>query len=237
MLKKVGENMFESFVTAIEMVNPLTSSVFKEKLGCLDQPLNGKDLLDENIDVIDRENIREYEWADLDQPLLNENNETIKYGYDDNGRQYTIDGQLLPNNVYSVNGYEYRTDELGRIVEASGELRLKTRENRKTINENMEDIARGDAKETDDRGHLIADQFDGSNKIDNLVPMDANLNRGEFKALENKLASAVEDGKEVKITIEPEYSGDSYRPDRFMVTYSINGDEHITVFENKPTNC
>lgn len=173
--------------------------------------------------------------AELDKPLslIKEGAEIDKIEYDDNGNAYKKNGELLPNTAYEINGYRYKTDEQGRIVEASGNLKITERDNRKVINEPMENIGKGDEKETDDRGHLIGDQFDGSNKLENLVPMDANLNRGEFKALENRLAKAVQEGKEVTIKVEPQYSGDSHRPDSFVVTYSIDGEESVVFFENK----
>ena len=171
--------------------------------------------------------------ANLDKPLNIERTETDKVEYDDNGNPYKVNGELLPNATYEINGYRYKTDENGRIVEASGTLKITERENRKVINESMESIGKGDEKETDDRGHLIGDQFDGSNKLENLVPMDANLNRGEYKALENRLAKAVQEGKEVTIKVEPQYSGDSHRPDSFVVTYTIDGEESVVIFENK----
>lgn len=37
----------------------------------------------------------------------------------------------------------------------------------------------------DDSGHLIASIFNGSRGIGNLTPMVRNLNRGEWKRMEN----------------------------------------------------
>lgn len=152
---------------------------------------------------------------------------------DDNGNTYKKNGELLPNTDYTINGYHYKTDSQGRITEAGGELKLTVRDKRKTINEDMKNIGKGDEQDTDERGHLIGDQFDGVNRLENLVPMDANLNKGEFKALENKLADAVRDGKNVTMKVEVIYQGDSNRPSGFLVTYSIDGEKDFKYFENK----
>ena len=86
---------------------------------------------------------------------------------------------------------------------------MKDREGRLPIRDSLEDIGKGDQREGDDRGHLIGDQFDGSNGLENMVPQDAEINRKDFKDFENELAKQVKDGKEVNTKIEPVYEGDS----------------------------
>lgn len=53
--------------------------------------------------------------------------------------------------------------------------------------------------------------------------MDATLNRSEYKILENTWKSALQEGKEVNVKIEPIYEGDSARPSKFKVDYTIDG--------------
>ena len=154
------------------------------------------------------------------------------YYYDDNGKLYRVENDLAPNTEYEINGYKYTTDEQGRIVSVEGTLHMKEREGRLPIKDSMDDIGKGDQKEGDDRGHLIGDQFDGSNGLENMIPQDANINRNDFKNFENELAKEVKDGKEVNVKIEPIYDGESRRPVAIVVTYSINGEENIRVFPN-----
>ena len=154
------------------------------------------------------------------------------YYYDDNGKLYRVGKELAPNSEYELNGYKYKTDEKGRIVSGEGKLHLKNRDGRLTIRDSIEDIGKGDQKEGDDRGHLIGDQFDGSNGLENMIPQDADINRNDFKNFENELADAVRDGKEVTVKIEPIYEGDSRRPVAIVVTYSIDGEESVRVFPN-----
>lgn len=152
--------------------------------------------------------------------------------YDDNGSLYRVGNELRRNCEYLLNGYKYLTDNMGRIISAEGILHLKDREGRLPIKDSIEDIGKGDQKEGDDRGHLIGDQFDGSNGLENMISQDADINRNDFKKFENELAKEVKDGKTVYYKVEPIYDGDSRRPSAIVVTYSISGEESVRVFPN-----
>lgn len=52
--------------------------------------------------------------------------------------------------------------------------------------------------------------------------MDATLNRGDWKAMENSWARAIDKGKTVNVRIEPIYSGTSQRPISFKVNYRLD---------------
>ena len=234
----IFEAMGEALGNAVEKIGETAeNSNFKEQLIDLDKPLNFNDPeTDSDASDFNRSgdaNINE-NGSERGETIESDrfSPEKIKIEYDDNGNPYKVNNELVPSNEYEINGYKYSTDEFGRIENVSGELRLTERPGRMTINESMDDIGKGDAKDTDDKGHLIGDRFDGSNKLENLVPMDSNLNRGEFKAMENQWAKALEDGKEVNVSITPEYSGDSFRPDSFIVKYTIDGETSVKVFEN-----
>ena len=164
--------------------------------------------------------------------LREEIRDDITYYYDSNDNLYRVGNDLMSDNEYEINGYKYKTDESGRIISAEGDLHLKDREGRLTIKDSIEDIGKGDEKPTDDRGHLIGDQFDGSNGLENLIPQDANINRNDFKDFENELAKKVKDGKTVHNKVEPVYDGDFRRPSAIVVSYSIDGEESIRVFPN-----
>ena len=159
----------------------------------------------------------------------------IKYRCDDSGNPYAIYNaetkryELRPNNEYTLNGYTYKTDKRGRIVEAKGELHLKEERPRKTINEEIKDMA-----ENDDKSHLFADMFDGGNDVGNLVPMDKFLNRQEYKNLETQLSNALKEGKKVNADIKVKYNDKSGRPDKITVSYSIDGVKSKAVFKNTP---
>lgn len=153
--------------------------------------------------------------------------------YDDNGNLYRIDKDLLPDSEYTINGYDYKTDDQGRIVEASGQLRLKEHKGYRQIKDSLHDIGKGDEnKKTDEKGHLIGDQFGGKNGLENAVAQNADINKNDYKNLENKLADRVRAGDDVRVQIEPIYEGDSHRPDAISVTYTINGETSVQIFPN-----
>ena len=152
--------------------------------------------------------------------------------YDDKGKIYRIENELLPDQKYEINGYTYETDDKGRIVSVEGQLHMKEREGRLPIKDSIEDIGKGDEHEGDDRGHLIGDQFDGSNGLENMIPQNSEINRRDFKNFENELANKVREGKEVEVIIEPVYDGDSRRPSAIVVSYKIDGAKEIRIFPN-----
>lgn len=154
--------------------------------------------------------------------------------YDDNGVLYRIDNDLQPNKEYMLNGYEYKTDDQGRIIEASGKLHMKERSNYKQIKDSLHEIGKGDEIEgVDDKGHLIGDQFDGKSSLANAVPQNFRVNRGEYASLENRLAEKVKIGDDVEVKVEPIYDEDSHRPSAISYTYSINGEVSVQIFLNE----
>ena len=131
-----------------------------------------------------------------------------------NGRK-----ELKPNIAYiAPNGYKYQTDSKGRIVKVEGELKNKTAP-RNSYDQRV--AGREDRQKGDDGGHLIASIFDGSGDLDNLVAMRANLNRGDWKTMENIWKRSLDKGQKVEVEIKPNYSGNSQRPVSFDVRYKI----------------
>ncbi len=153
--------------------------------------------------------------------------------FDDNGVRYREGDTLVPNNEFEINGYKYRTDDKGRVVSAEGQLQVKDHEGRRDLDPRSA-VDKGDMKETDDRGHLIADRFNGSGGIENLVPMDSELNQhGDYMKMENTLADAMQDGAKVELKVEPVYESNATRPSEFKVTYTIDGEKEVAVFKNE----
>ncbi|WP_281278088.1 DNA/RNA non-specific endonuclease [Peribacillus cavernae] len=127
-------------------------------------------------------------------------------------------------------GYTYTTDSVGRISTVEGKLEL----GKAKRNIHAQKVAgREDRLITDDGGHLIASIFKGSGGLDNLVPMDSNLNRGAFKTLENAWSKALKQGQEVYVKVRPVFRGDSQRPIRFMIDSTIDGEVFTKVFQNR----
>lgn len=164
---------------------------------------------------------------------LSENNES-SFEKDDNGKVYKENGELLPNNEYTIRGYDYKTDDQGRIVSASGDLRWKDHEGRLEMPDNIHDIGKGDERSTDDRGHLIADEFNGSGGKENLVPMDSYLNQhGDYRNLEKEWEQKLAAKENVYVEIDVDYNGDSRRPEAFTVGYDTGGEHYEKTFLNE----
>ncbi|WP_052189835.1 MULTISPECIES: DUF637 domain-containing protein [Xenorhabdus] len=137
-----------------------------------------------------------------------------------------------PNKIYHVDGNKtYHTDSLSRptIVEASLTLSRNDRngyQQRKTGHQ---------GNPGDDGGHLISSIYNGPGEKINMVPMDPNLNRGAWKKMENEWGKALKEGKSVDVKITSTYTGDSQRPDKFNVRYSIDGERPVRLnFNNSP---
>lgn len=156
----------------------------------------------------------------------------VKCSTDDMGRVFRVGDELAPNATYELNGYRYTTDALGRIESAEGVLQTKTHEGRLAIQDSMQTIGRGSQKAFDQRGHLIADRFNGSAGMENIVAMDEEVNQRAYAAIETKCADALNDGAEVFFRVESLYDNFSYRPDSFIVTDIIDGEETVTILRN-----
>ena len=142
--------------------------------------------------------------------------------------------RLKPNSDYQSNGYNYKTDSDGRIIEVNGTLR---QEKGGRSNHHRRTVGKNDGRlDTDHGGHLIGDQFGGSGGKDNLVPMDKDVNnyhKGEWGQMEKNWADELKNGKEVDVKIEPRYEGNSGRPSHFDITETITPPgipKNITIF-------
>ncbi len=141
--------------------------------------------------------------------------------------------KILKPNVKYIDGneYKYTTDNVGRINNASGELNL----GQGTRNPYAQRTVGGtDRLPTDDGGHLIASQFNGSGQIDNLIPQNSGINRagGEWYNMEKTWSDALKSGSKVEVNIKPNYTLNSVRPDSFNVEYWIDREKFIKSIKN-----
>lgn len=177
-------------------------------------------------------NIENSNPARTEYPSMFEKSENANIKYDDYGKAYRNGDELLPNNDYSINGYKYSTDELGRVSSVEGKLHMKVHEGRMPIRDSLETIGKGYDQIGDDRGHLIGDQFGGANSLENMIPQKSEINRVSFRNFENQLAKEVKAGNSVHVKIEPVYDGISHRPSDLAVQYDINGKQNVRFFTN-----
>lgn len=215
-VKEVSKPSFDTF----RKIKPETRLTFRDAKAYWKEKLNNQDVGSEK----NAGNTNHYFGNNLEV-----SSSKAEYA-DDNGKEYRDNDKLIPNNRFEVNGYSYKTDANGRLSSAEGRLRVEEGKPR-----NMEDVRNKEGQEyrdSDNRGHTIGHQFGGSDRLENLVPMDAKLNQGDFAKMENKLADAVKAGAKVDYKIDIKYEKDSARPSEFRVSYSINGDREVRVFKN-----
>ena len=146
---------------------------------------------------------------------------------DDNGTVYLKDGELEPNTTYELNGNTYTTDEQGRIIrcEATPE---RSPENPRDVNAQLQ-AGGEDRRPSDQGGHIVGRDLNGDGGAGNLVAMDSKINQSDYKRMENDIKAALDEGKDVTVTTDISYSGDSKRPDTIIVT--VIADEVKTVYK------
>jgi predicted ribonuclease toxin of YeeF-YezG toxin-antitoxin module len=158
--------------------------------------------------------------------------------FDRSGPQWGEDGNLKPCNEYKTGEYDYnyKTDDQGRIVSVETDDLQITKERKNddgTVDRLPHNSDTPGKQERDDAGHLIGDRFGGSPDIDNLVSQLWEVNRGEYKKMENEWADAIDRGEKVQEKTEVKYDGDSERPSEINVNYKIgDGDWQERRFPN-----
>jgi hypothetical protein len=135
-------------------------------------------------------------------------------------------------NVVSRNGYRYTLDRNGRPTRIEGWLVVNPKQGR----DNAAQLRAGgkDRLPTDVGGHYVARRFNGPHDDFNHFAQDGDFNNGSYKALENKWQKAVDSGKQVYIVVKPSYPGDSLRPSKLEVLYTIDGESGRRNFMNAP---
>ena len=147
------------------------------------------------------------------------------------GSHFDEFGNLRPNIRYQAGEFEYiyQTDDLGRLTNWDAEeLHLTERTKRLPHDSKSPGKLSGDQA-----GHMAGDRFGGSPGKDNVVSQLRKVNLSDYKKLENQWAKALEEGKDVSVSVKLNYVGDSLRPDSFEVFYKIDGKP---TFKNIPNN-
>ena len=147
------------------------------------------------------------------------------------GSHFDEFGNLRQNIRYQAGEFEYiyQTDDLGRLTNWDAEeLHLTERTKRLPHDSKSPGKLSGDQA-----GHMAGDRFGGSPGKDNVVSQLRKVNLSDYKKLENQWAKALEEGKDVSVSVKLNYVGDSLRPDSFEVFYKIDGKP---TFKNIPNN-
>ena len=147
------------------------------------------------------------------------------------GAQNQFLNNILPNMTYEVDGcFFYKTDKLGRVVEATVD-RSKLKKamiDRGERNSDTQRLVVGNAKGMDG-GHLFPKEIGGPNEAINQVPMAPSLNRngGKWRAMEKKEDAITDASSENVIIIRKiVYKGDSRVPAKFQNEIRVGGKKY-----------
>lgn len=184
--------------------------------------------LGRQLETFDTKDIPETE---VDQPLgiITEVYE-VKTKTDDNGNVYCIDGKLLPNNTYELNGNIYTTDDKERIISCDAKP-VRTPENSRD-NKAQQAVGGEDRKPNDQGSHIVARDLNGDGGIGNLLAMDSKINQSDYKRMENDIKTLLDEGKDITMHTEVTYDGDSERPDRVIIATTGDGEKSVYRFDN-----
>jgi hypothetical protein len=149
---------------------------------------------------------------------------------DDNGDVYMVDGKQKPNITYKLNGSVYTTDNQGRIIRCEAKPQ-RSPENPRD-NEAQRNAGGTDRRPNDQGGHIVGRDMNGDGGAGNLVAMDSRINQSDYKRMENDVKAALDEGKDVTMNTTITYEGDSKRPDKIVVTVTIDGEKRVYKYDN-----
>ncbi|WP_376093120.1 DNA/RNA non-specific endonuclease [Roseomonas sp. CCTCC AB2023176] len=138
-------------------------------------------------------------------------------------------GERAANTAFEHGTYRWQTDDVGRVVEASGEV-VRTKAGRR---ESLQRRIGHEGDATDVGFHVIADSLGGPSNRLNIVPgngrdlpdgtVNINGSTGAYGRFEEQVRQLADSGKEVEIRIRPTYAegNGTSRPDVFFVAYRV----------------
>ncbi|CAM3969206.1 DNA/RNA non-specific endonuclease [Janibacter anophelis] len=145
----------------------------------------------------------------------------------DSGKKFNWNKELnnpQPDSTYVVdNRFVYVTDEHGRVKEAHGVLTDEPGHR----NGYQQRKAGGDDRLPGDQGgHIYGKGVGGPGEGINLLAMSKQANQGDYARIERQWRTLLKEHPPpvIESKIIPVYSGDSKRPDRFMVEWTKNGE-------------
>ncbi|KRE37086.1 hypothetical protein ASG73_12350 [Janibacter sp. Soil728] len=144
----------------------------------------------------------------------------------DSGKKFAWNKDLNnpePNSTYVVdNRFVYVTDEQGRIAEAHGVL---TDEKGHRNGYQQRTAGGSDRLPGDQGGHIFGRGVGGPGEGINQWAMSRQANQSDYARLERQWMTLLKENPPptIESKVVPVYSGDSKRPDNFMVEWTKNG--------------
>ncbi len=129
------------------------------------------------------------------------------------------------------NAYDFHIDPIERSRKIFGQMSLAGKPARSRSAQ--ANAGKPDRRTDDDGGHFIAARFNGPSDGFNHFAQNANFNRGAYRVMEDGWARDLRAGRKLFVVIEPFYGGASKRPNRVIVTWTIDGKEYSRDFSNE----
>lgn len=140
--------------------------------------------------------------------------------------KYEIINTSVENEKEYYSIFEIETNRV--IIAFSPSLSLKTHTGRRNNIITPKGFQPGD-----NRGHLIGDAFGGNNRRYNVVAQLENVNQKTYKRHENKMLKSLINNKAVTdFQIVITYKNENNRPEKFSLSYFVEGQEHRSNFNN-----
>ncbi len=121
--------------------------------------------------------------------------------------------ELPISKTIDYDGFLFSTDEQGRLSRIRATLELGDGGG---YSDSVRQAVRPLGGPTDDVGHMIARIFKGPYENINLLPQDANLNRGAWRAMEQDWAKSIAQGHAYRSIFQSPTLGAQLDPSRFL---------------------
>ena len=131
----------------------------------------------------------------------------------------TTELKVKPNIEIVKENFTAKTDGLGRTIYSKvTDVQVKDTA-REVLNDNLKDNA---YKPGDERGHIIADNFNAPATKENVVPQNMKVNRSQMKQVENIVRKLKAENHKVDYEVKTNYVADDARPSSFEPKITVD---------------
>ena len=140
-------------------------------------------------------------------------------GKNTNGMLTVAEMKLTPGVEIKKGNFTVKIDNHGRPI-SNKITNLELCPGRENLSNKLRDAS---YRETDQRGHIIADKFGGPASKENVVPQMEKTNTSSMKKLENEVTRLKNEGHTVDYEVKTNYSGNDARPTSFEPVITVDG--------------
>ena len=149
---------------------------------------------------------------------------------DDNGKCYFRNGELIRSDMYTLNGYVYKTNDRCEIESFSAKISY-TPETRDPAQQSA--LHGFYSLQRDQAGHLVARIFNGDPGVGNLVVMDYRINLSDYKKMEKHIERLLSQNVRVEFSGRLEYGPEGgNKPTLITCTVKTPFGKTVYAFDN-----